>query len=268
MDYFFLSALACLSLTFLIIINSKKKYTSGTVMTTRSNKLIQGIDDRIQSIADKYRHILECLDTLASGTVDEDWRRWLLVLRPLLDSDIKGLTNDMEGGEGHKTLSWIWNVYGVGVDADEGTSIGKWWLTVPCIFKSTNCAVTALRIEWCKARARAHRWQEECILLAEEMRRVIEFFKWDSGVWEKRALKYTHLPAPLPSEGEHESITARNQREHKRLYAGKAAYARKQARIRSIMASQAVDLFQNLPITLSVMADGTPRDILVESANV
>lgn len=45
----------------------------------------------------------------------------------------------------------------------------------------------ALRIEWCKARARAHRWQEECILLAEEMRRVIQFHRWQANVWERRA---------------------------------------------------------------------------------
>lgn len=40
-----------------------------------------------------------------------------------------------------------------------------------------------LRIEWCKARARAHRWQEECILLKEEMRRVIQFFDSEVLRW-------------------------------------------------------------------------------------
>ncbi|KAF9487343.1 hypothetical protein BDN71DRAFT_1485341 [Pleurotus eryngii] len=44
-----------------------------------------------------------------------------------------------------------------------------------------------LRIEWCKAQARAQRWQEECILLWEEMHRVIEFHKWQAGVWKTRA---------------------------------------------------------------------------------
>lgn len=45
----------------------------------------------------------------------------------------------------------------------------------------------AIRIEWCKARARAHRWQEECALLVEEMRRVLAFFHWQSNWWTKKA---------------------------------------------------------------------------------
>lgn|ERR1700733_3892841 len=45
----------------------------------------------------------------------------------------------------------------------------------------------ALRLEWCKARARAHRWQEECLLLEEEMRRVQESFMWEINMWKGRA---------------------------------------------------------------------------------
>jgi hypothetical protein len=33
----------------------------------------------------------------------------------------------------------------------------------------------ALRVEWAKAKARAARWEEEVVLLDEEMRRVIQF---------------------------------------------------------------------------------------------
>ena len=45
----------------------------------------------------------------------------------------------------------------------------------------------ALRVEWCKARARAHRWQEECLLLLEEMRQVLAMFSWQSEKWMKVA---------------------------------------------------------------------------------
>ena len=34
---------------------------------------------------------------------------------------------------------------------------------------------SALRVKWCKARARASRWSEECKLIEEEMCRVIAF---------------------------------------------------------------------------------------------
>ena len=45
----------------------------------------------------------------------------------------------------------------------------------------------ALRVEWCKAQARTHRWQEECLLLDEEMRRVTRFFTWQIKMWKERA---------------------------------------------------------------------------------
>ena len=47
--------------------------------------------------------------------------------------------------------------------------------------------VTALCLEWCKARARAHRWQEECSLLEEEMRRIKVFFGWQGRYWTEMA---------------------------------------------------------------------------------
>lgn len=44
--------------------------------------------------------------------------------------------------------------------------------------------VPGLRIEWCKARAREGRWSEEVLLHLEEMRRVIEFLKWQASWWK------------------------------------------------------------------------------------
>ncbi|KIK52233.1 hypothetical protein GYMLUDRAFT_113276, partial [Collybiopsis luxurians FD-317 M1] len=43
------------------------------------------------------------------------------------------------------------------------------------------------RISWCKARSRALRWQEDCILLQEEMRQVKEFLLSSQKEWELRA---------------------------------------------------------------------------------
>jgi hypothetical protein len=40
-----------------------------------------------------------------------------------------------------------------------------------------------MRVEWAKAQARADRWQEEVVLLKEEMRRVIAFLDWRSTWW-------------------------------------------------------------------------------------
>ncbi|KAF9495381.1 hypothetical protein BDN71DRAFT_1482663 [Pleurotus eryngii] len=41
---------------------------------------------------------------------------------------------------------------------------------------------STLWIEWCKLRARAHRWQEESILLKEEMCRILQFHRWQAQI--------------------------------------------------------------------------------------
>lgn len=42
---------------------------------------------------------------------------------------------------------------------------------------------TEFRLEWSKAYARRARWNEEVLLLREEMRRVLKFLKWKSRSW-------------------------------------------------------------------------------------
>lgn len=42
-------------------------------------------------------------------------------------------------------------------------------------------------MEWAKAKACADRWEEEVILLDEEMRRVLEFCMWKAGWWLDQA---------------------------------------------------------------------------------
>ena len=44
-----------------------------------------------------------------------------------------------------------------------------------------------MRTEWCKATARAQRFEEEVELVVEEMRRTLAFFEWTAGDWERRA---------------------------------------------------------------------------------
>ena len=48
-----------------------------------------------------------------------------------------------------------------------------------------RCALD-MRIEWCKAQARAKQWSEEVELLSEKMRRTLLFFQWDAAHWEER----------------------------------------------------------------------------------
>lgn len=59
-----------------------------------------------------------------------------------------------------------------------------------------TCAV-ALGVEWAKAKARADRWEEDVVLLDEEMRRVLMFCKWKAAWWMERVSLRKGLPDPL-----------------------------------------------------------------------
>ena len=54
------------------------------------------------------------------------------------------------------------------------------------LFFSSHCSTyrpTALRIEWCKARACQLCWEEEKHLLQEEQRCILAFFDWQADWW-------------------------------------------------------------------------------------
>ncbi len=82
-------------------------------------------------------------------------------------------------------------------------------------------AVPALRIEWCKTRARAHRWREEAILVLEEMKCVKAFFAWEGRTWLLRAARQD------VSEGER-------------------AYALRQADIRARMRLHCIEVWKDV----------------------
>jgi hypothetical protein len=58
---------------------------------------------------------------------------------------------------------------------------------IPDKERDTYTTHPALRIQWCRARARKLRWAEEIELLLEEMRRVREFLAWHARWWIERA---------------------------------------------------------------------------------
>jgi hypothetical protein len=57
--------------------------------------------------------------------------------------------------------------------------------------------VSGLQCEWAKSKARADRWSEEVLLLAEEMRRVICFLDWKASWWVMQAAARTDLPQDI-----------------------------------------------------------------------
>ncbi|KAF8236751.1 hypothetical protein L208DRAFT_1250948 [Tricholoma matsutake] len=135
-------------------------------MVTHSLSLILGVNKRIKISVRGYHRAWVALTHLAPTLLETSWEE---TLHPLLEDDVHIMTAAQAEGvsEGRYMMSWIWRTTGVG---DSSTGMQE-----------------ALCLEWCKACARAHRWQEECLLLEEEMRWVQESFLWEIDVWKRRA---------------------------------------------------------------------------------
>ncbi|KAK0440544.1 hypothetical protein EV421DRAFT_1737210 [Armillaria borealis] len=128
----------------------KDKHVTGQMMTTT-----------------RYRKLRNDLVVLAD-TIEGGKLGWDRQLRELNATDVRPLEEVLPGEmEGRWAMSWIWRIHHHETDAEE--------------------TAEALRIEWCKTRAWAHRWREEVILLEEEMKRVKAFFAWEGRTWLARA---------------------------------------------------------------------------------
>ncbi|KAJ7152150.1 hypothetical protein C8R43DRAFT_1127232 [Mycena crocata] len=176
----------------------KVKNVTGQRANTRAQGIQHQIDVRIHASKLRYRYSREVYGRLAGPD-----GRWAEELRVLEDDDVRALNEramsaqekaDEERlrdggflnevavggvaaagvvvmGEGRRLLSWIWCT-GSGNKGDS---------------EHSAAASEALRVEWCKARARATCWREEVILLEEEMRRTIASMQWKARLWEERA---------------------------------------------------------------------------------
>ncbi|KAF8131200.1 hypothetical protein EV363DRAFT_1165737 [Boletus edulis] len=150
----------------------KDRNLCGQGANTRARTTLHAIENRINAAANRYNDARNALENLASHLKETSWRS---VLRPLHRQDIRGMSDLLWGEtEGTRKLSWIWSMRGsVNDNRDEAG------------------ALEDLRIEWCKARARAHRWAEEVKLLLEEMWRTVVFFEWDATDWNTRGVEFT-----------------------------------------------------------------------------
>ncbi|KAF8209776.1 hypothetical protein K438DRAFT_1960011 [Mycena galopus ATCC 62051] len=71
-------------------------------------------------------------------------------------------------GETHRQLSWIW--YSAG-----------------CVGEPSKLELEeALHVEWCKAYARMRRWNEDVVLVEEEMRCTLGYGHWMAAEWATR----------------------------------------------------------------------------------
>jgi hypothetical protein len=193
----------------------KRNWVRGQSANTRAQNALGRVKERAATAAEKYRAAHAALSALAPILRKVGWNVKLRSLNT--KDDVREMTVPKQGeSEGRRQLSWIWVVEGVGDDEDEVVQDG----TVSFCYgrKLIFTRSTGLRIEWCKARARAMRWREEVELLQEEMRRVLQFLRWHACWWDVTAHSRT-----LPTAAENEGLIA---------------YATRQAQIRRDLAAK------------------------------
>jgi hypothetical protein len=201
--------------------NSKERHMRGQQQQTRSQTLLEGVGRQIGAAAEKYRRIREALVALAAPLHETSWEK---VFLPLEKSDIVGLTSldETNQSEGRKKLTWIWKVQGMDISNDKKIHSSLFISSESGIADDTK-AILALELEWCRACACAHRWQEECLLLNEEMRQVSTFFKWQAADWRWKARELENKP--LISTSENPVIASANVESQRAVRDGKIAYA-------------------------------------------
>ena len=151
---------------------------TGNRTCTRMRALYNRFQLRTQRYAECYRAARSALLLLDS---DGDWQ---LRLRDLCDRDIRGPGKEDDGsGNGRYKPSWIWLVA-------RGPS-------APDMGDSEQVLNDSLQVEWAKTQARKQHWEEEVLLVQEEMRRVVMFHEWKAQWWRSQAVRRSDVDASV-----------------------------------------------------------------------
>lgn len=224
------------------IVNFKYRFDRGQHENLRSNDIIKRVRVKVDDSVERYRVARKALSHLGPILKQTGWASALPILR---DEDVRQMAHGLEGDtEGHRTLSWIWTSQGIGGDrdvAEDGVQEGM-CIYLHLIWLSSNIDYAELRIEWCKARARAMRWSEEVLLLVEEMRRVVAYHTWHAEWWEQQSVGRQDL---TPTEAE-----------------GAVAYAFRQAHIRVAIRDHCLKVWDSVERYVS-LGEGVERSGLL-----
>ncbi|KAG2338018.1 hypothetical protein BDR05DRAFT_978303 [Suillus weaverae] len=160
------------------------KYKNAFIQGQRANTCAQGIihsaKSCINAISAKYTAAQDALIMLASKLgKNDDWQQ---ILKPLdRAKDAVPLNHNKGKTVSQQNISWIWKTPGVSNNQEEGLQ-------------------DSLHVEWCKAQAQAHQWEEEVQLLHEEMRHVLSFFEWQAQWWDAQGSQW-QFSSPAFTEG-------------------------------------------------------------------
>jgi hypothetical protein len=172
------------------LLTYKKEWVRGQGANTRAQNALERVMARQGTCMARYRVAWDSLNALARSLGKVGWQQGLQYLH---DDDICPLVDpDARPGQGRRRLTWIWTMTGVDISGNGTDEDGECIGNIACRFIDMAAGV---RVEWCKARARAMRWSEEVDLLQEEMRRVLQFFDWQATWWNSQKERRLAEPA-------------------------------------------------------------------------
>ena len=170
----------------------------GQKTQTKSQSVMHTVQEWIDRSVQRYRVARDALLQLdPSGS----WQKLYPVLN---DRDNRGPGKEPEelpASDGQFAPSWIWL-------STTNASVGDPTLNTI----SPDEVNEDMRVEWAQSVARAEHWEEEVVLLREEIRRVVHFLEWKSRDW---VLKASARAGAVPPK----------------VFSGLSAYAHKQASV-------------------------------------
>ncbi|KAJ7722085.1 hypothetical protein B0H16DRAFT_1737899 [Mycena metata] len=158
---------------------------AGQNKSTKAATLIGQVGERVDAAAKKYSQGRASLTKLKGADYMPQFRK-LQKTDLQLDGDAResdaaarkklamiGLGRGARArrnapGTSKRVMSWIWMAPGALDDAEERLH-------------------DSVRVEWARAHARKIRWEEEVLLLREEMRRVLRYLGWQADWWRQHA---------------------------------------------------------------------------------
>ncbi|KAH7905780.1 hypothetical protein BJ138DRAFT_1017239 [Hygrophoropsis aurantiaca] len=190
----------------------KDRNIRGQHPNTRARGVIDNVATKIDLAKARYRRARTALVSLAPALFKGS--NWENTYCPLQNEDVRVIKDGLEGdSEGRRSLSWIWRSgWVIQGDGSEGL-------------------LTATKVEWCRARARANRWTEEVMLLREEMQRVLAYLEWQACWWDQQPARRTAASTEPTEAGYEGNVRALTPDEA----TGAVAYARRQAATRRAM---------------------------------
>jgi hypothetical protein len=166
-----------------ILLQNDVNHSQSTKQSTRAWASVRNTQTQILQHAQAYQRAWRALESI--GTPED-----LVTYQKLEQKDlvvVKDISKAKRFGQGSDCLAWFWQI---GPSKDLLT--GKWMEECELILTCFKCHIFKLtylvyRVNWLRAKARVDRWQEEQILVKNEMRWTTLWFQNQANIWRERS---------------------------------------------------------------------------------